>query len=556
MTTVSSRARLALAGLSAVLLNLCFPLAGPLPVWRSILAWVGAVPLLVALLAREEGERPPNRPLLRGFLTGWCFGVLWYAVNCYWIYQTMYLYGGLPVAAAVGILLLFSLIMGLYYGLFGWLIAFARRSSGGLAAPLVLAPFLWTAIDLLDAHLIRVPWDQLGYSQESNAALSSIAPWTGVYGITFLLLVVNALIAGGIVLGQRRLWMAGAGLLVVMNAGLLWHPAPAPTEATAVLLQENLNVQQDNAWAGTIWDPKTGRYVDEWDVNTAHFVELSKHTCTPYIAGMPETGAPVVTPHCDHEGGASLIVWPEAPSALTEHDPRFRELIRRMTTGTRAAAIVGNAAADVRPGHVDLYNAASVFAPDGALLGRYAKIHLVPWGEYIPFQSFFSFAHGITHNAGRFTHGWRRSVFRVKGHHYGIFICYESIFADEIRQFALNGAEVLVNISDDGWYGDTSAPWQHLNMARMRAIENRRWLLRDTNTGVTAAIDPYGRLTQSAPRHVFTSLAVQYGFRDDLTFYTRYGDVFALACGILSIAMLAGGVRRTIRRRTERGRAS
>ena len=545
MKIVSSRARLALAGLSAVLLNLCFPLAGPLPEWRSIFAWVGAAPLLVALLTCEEGKRP----LVRGFLTGWCFGVPWYAVNCYWIYQTMYLYGGLPEPVSVGILLLFSLIMGLYYGLFGWLIAFARRSSDGMAAPLVLAPFLWTAIDLLGAHLIRVPWDQLGYSQVSNAALSSIAPWTGVYGITFLLLVVNALLAAGIVLGQRKWWLAGVGLVVVLEGGLLWHPAAAPTLATAVLLQENLNVQQDNAWAGSIWDPKTGRYVDEWDVNTGHFVELSKHTCTPYIAGMPEMGAPVVTPDCNGAAAASLILWPEAPSALTEHDSRFLELMQRMTTATHAAAIVGNAAADVRPGHVDLYNAASVFAPDGALLGRYAKIHLVPWGEYIPFQSFFSFAHGITHNAGRFTHGWRRSVFRVKGHRYGIFICYESIFADEIRQFAVNGAEVLVNLSDDGWYGDTSAPGQHLNMARMRAIENRRWLLRDTNTGVTTAIDPYGRLTQSAPRHVFTSLAVHYGFRDDLTFYTRYGDVFALACGILSLAMLAGGVRRMIERR-------
>jgi apolipoprotein N-acyltransferase len=552
MTIVSSRARLALAVSSAVLLNLCFPLAGPLPVWRSIFAWVGAVPLLVALLAAEEGKRP----LLQGFLTGWCFGVLWYAVNCYWIYQTMYLYGGLPVAASLGILLLFSLIMGLYYGLFGWLIAFARRTSPGLAGPLVLAPFLWTAIDLLGAHLIRVPWDQLGYSQVSNAALSSIAPWTGVYGITFLLLAASALVAGGVVLRQRSLWVAGAGLIVVLNAGLLWHPAPAPTQATAVLLQENLNVQQDNAWAGSIFDAKTGRYVDEWDVNTGHFVELSRHTCTPYIAGMPETGAPVVTPQCEENTAPSLIVWPEAPSALTEHDPRFLALMQKMAAVTGAAAIVGNAAADVGAGHVDLYNAASVFAPDGALLGRYAKIHLVPWGEYIPFQSFFSFAHGITHNAGRFTHGWRRSVFRVKGHRYGIFICYESIFADEIRQFAVNGAEVLVNISDDGWYGDTSAPWQHLNMARMRAIENRRWLLRDTNTGVTAAIDPYGRLTQSAPRHVFTSLAVEYGFRDDLTFYTRYGDVFALTCGILSIAMLAGGVRRLIPKDTGRRRVS
>jgi apolipoprotein N-acyltransferase len=242
-------------------------------------------------------------------------------------------------------------------------------------------------------------------------------------------------------------------------------------------------------------------------------------------------------------------VWPEAPSALQEGDPRFRALMQRLTAATGAAAIVGNAAADVGATHVDLYNAASVFAPDGALLGRYAKIHLVPWGEYIPFKSFFSFAHGLTRNAGRFTHGWKRTVFRLHGHHYGIFICYESIFADEIRQFVVNGAEVLVNISDDGWYGDTSAPWQHLNMARMRAVENRRWLLRDTNTGVTAAIDPYGRITESAPRHEFTSLAVRYGFNDELTFYTRFGDVFALLCGILSLATLARAIRLMIKRR-------
>ena len=240
---------------------------------------------------------------------------------------------------------------------------------------------------------------------------------------------------------------------------------------------------------------------------------------------------------------------------MTEGDPRFRELMQRMTAATGAAAIVGNLAADMRPGHIDHYNAASVFAADGSLLGRYAKIHLVPWGEYVPFAKLFGFAHGLTRNAGRFTHGWKRSVFRLNGHHYGIFICYESIFASEIRQFVVNGAEVLVNISDDGWYGDTSAPWQHLNMARMRAVENRRWLLRDTNTGVTAAIDPYGRVTQSAPRHEFTSLAVRYGFSDDLTFYTRFGDVFALVCGILSLATLARAVRLTIERRGVGGRA-
>src|SRR6185437_11148055 len=121
---------------------------------------------------------------------------------------------------------------------------------------------------------------------------------------------------------------------------------------------------------------------------------------------------------------------------------------------------------------------------------------------------------------------------------FGIFICYESIFADEVRQFAKNGAGVFINISDDGWYGDTSAPWQHLNMARMRAIENHRWILLDTNNGITTAIDPRGRVTRSAPRNVETSLVVRYGYERDLTFYTRYGDVFGYACGIIAIGAL------------------
>jgi apolipoprotein N-acyltransferase len=542
---LTSQARLGLAVLSAVLLNLCFPIAGPLPAWRTVFAWFGAVPLLVALLSSEE----EGRPLWRGFFTGWIFGVVWYGINCYWIYQTMYLYGGLPTPVAAAILLLFSLIMGLYYGLFGWLLAFTRHATDGVRAALFLTPFLWTAIDLLGAHLIKVPWDQLGYSQIDNAALTSIAPWTGTYGITFVLLAVNALFAAGFACSERKWSVAGAATTVLLEAGLLWHPAAVPTSATAVLLQENLSVQQDNSWAGTQWDPRTGKYVNVWDVNTTRFMQWSERTCTPYIAGMPETQVPLVsTPECDG-AGVSLIVWPEAESALTEGDPRFRALMQRMTAATGAAAIVGNLAEDMNGGHIDFYNAASVFTPDGALLGRYAKIHLVPWGEYVPFANVFSFAHKLTRNAGRLTHGWKRMVFRLHGHHYGIFICYESIFANEIRQFVVNGAEVLVNISDDGWYGDTSAPWQHLNMARMRAVENRRWVLRDTDTGVTAAIDPYGRMTQSAPRHVFTSLAVRYGFNDDLTFYTRFGDVFALVCGILSIATLARAARLMIERR-------
>ncbi len=156
-----------------------------------------------------------------------------------------------------------------------------------------------------------------------------------------------------------------------------------------------------------------------------------------------------------------------------------------------------------------------------------------------------TFAHKLTGRVSSFSRGTEHKVFLLDTqnggrHRYGVFICYEAVFADEVRQFARNGAEVLVNISDDGWYGDTSAPWQHLNMARMRAIENRRWLLRDTNTGVTAAIDPYGRVRQSIPRHQVDALPAEFGFRDDITFYTAHGDVFAWLCAILSMVVVAG----------------
>jgi apolipoprotein N-acyltransferase len=197
------------------------------------------------------------------------------------------------------------------------------------------------------------------------------------------------------------------------------------------------------------------------------------------------------------------------------------------------------------------YNSAMIIGPDGSRIGRYDKIHLVPFGEYIPFRNLLTFAHKLTGRVSDFSRGEDRSASRLPtqsgaSRRYGIFICYEAVFADEVRQFARNGAEVLVNISDDGWYGDTSAPWQHLNMARMRAIENRRWLLRDTNNGVTAAIDPFGRVRQSIPRHQADALPAQYGFRGDITFYTAHGDVFAWVCAALSLCAVVWSVKNVL----------
>jgi apolipoprotein N-acyltransferase len=245
------------------------------------------------------------------------------------------------------------------------------------------------------------------------------------------------------------------------------------------------------------------------------------------------------------------VAWPESPAPFFESDPRFRQSMSGIAQVVQAPLIVNgigsefSAAAD---GWHD-YVSAMIFTAAGQEIGRYDKMHLVPFGEYIPFARLLFFAHKLTGKVASFTPGSTRKVFHIEGpdgrmQRYGVFICYEAVFADEVRQFAKFGAEVFVNLSDDGWYGDTSAPWQHLNMARMRAVENRRWLLRDTNNGVTAVIDPYGRVVQSIPRHQVDALAAAFGFRDDITFYTAHGDVFAWLCVILAIGVLAWSLNR------------
>jgi apolipoprotein N-acyltransferase len=239
------------------------------------------------------------------------------------------------------------------------------------------------------------------------------------------------------------------------------------------------------------------------------------------------------------QNAPDVIVWPESPSPLIEQDERFQKASAEVATTSNAPLIVGDVSRTRDDdGRAAIYNSANFFTAKGDNAGRYDKMHLVPFGEYIPLQQFFTFAKSLTANAGDMTPGRARRMFTTGGHIYGVFICYESIFADEVREFAKNGADVLVNISDDGWYGDTSAPWQHLNMARMRAIENRRWVLSDTNSGQTVSINPRGEIVQSAPAHVATAIRVGFDFRTDTTFYTRHGDWFAYAVTILAAAWL------------------
>jgi apolipoprotein N-acyltransferase len=534
--------RWAAAVLSAGLLELPFPLAGPLPPWRSVFAWFALLPLLWAVLPPGDSSEPHG--LRRGFLLAYLCGVLWYMGNCYWIYDTMLHYGSLPPIVSVLLLVGFSLVLGLYFGLFGWGVLLVRRATGSTRLALAFAPFLWTALELAAARITSVPWDQLGYSQVDNGLVNQLAPWTGVYGISFLLVAVNALLAGGFLVLQqsgsrfagRWAWAVCGLLLLVCGASGISvdPPQPAPT-ATAVLVQPNLDVGGTGYWQGP----------GEWDRHMAEFARLAAETCKSFLAGIPQSGAPIVAPACPASPPhPDLVVWPEAPAPFFESDSRFQRSMPAIARQEQAPLVVNGIGTEFSPaeGAWQDHVSAMVYNAGGAEVGRYDKIHLVPFGEYVPFARLLFFAHKLTGKVAAFTPGSERRVFHLNGHRYGIFICYEAVFADEVRQFAKLGAQVLVNASDDGWYGDTSAPWQHLNMARMRAIENRRWLLRDTNNGVTASIDPYGRVRQSIPRHQVDALPAGFAFRDDLTFYTAHGDVFAWLCALLSLGIVVWAV--------------
>jgi apolipoprotein N-acyltransferase len=566
--------RWAAAILSAILLELPFPIAGPMPPWRGTFAWFALVPLLWAVLSHLSGEdkdaaRPHptdedlsvgtprvghpggvdvRHPLRRAFLLAYVCGVLWYIGNCYWIYDTMLLYGDLPPVVSALILVLFSLVLGLYFGLFGLGIAFVQKKTGSTRWALAFAPFLWTALELAGARITSVPWDQLGYSQVDGVLANMLAPWSGVYGISFILVAANALIAGRFLTGirsrDRRLRgiaLNGAGWAVVLIAlvAVTTTGAPfveAPTTATAVLIQPNLDVGNTGYWQGP----------GEWDAYMAEFTRLAEESCKSYINGIPQTDAPTINPTCPPDSThPDLVVWPESPAPFFEQDPRFERSMSQIARTVDAPLVVNGVGAQYSPadgGRLD-HVSAMIYNADGEEVGRYDKMHLVPWGEYVPFPKLFFFARKLTGKVSAFTPGTHRRIFALESadgqtHRYGVFICYEAVFADEVRQFAKLGAQVLVNASDDGWYGDTSAPWQHLNMTRMRAIENRRWLLRDTNNGVTAVIDPYGRVRQSIPRHQIDALPAQFAFRDDVTFYTAHGDVFAWLCAILSLGVV------------------
>jgi apolipoprotein N-acyltransferase len=508
-----------LALLSAVLQILIFPLPR-----LYFLCWVAFAPLLVALLRAQApralqldaGQKLEPASPWQGFLLGYACGIVWYLGTCYWVFDTMHDYGGLNVLVALFVMLLFALYLGLYHGAFGLLAALLARKDSHNRIALLASPFVWVAVELARTRVSGFPWNLLGTSQVDNIPLTRIATVTGVYGLSLEIMLVNAAFAAAFLVrrGQRRtLLIASVAAAILLQAGRWVSPGTAPADHAAVLLQQNLPVAEEGTWTKT--------YFEE---TLRDFVAQSEHP-----AGL----APGQHPE--------LIVWPESPAPFFGSDSIFRDAVSGMARQTGAWVVTGNIgiqnATSESPKSKE-FNSAQLVSPSGQWQERYDKIHLVPFGEYVPFPSVFSFASGLTQAVGDFTPGTSRAPLVAGEHPLGVFICYESIFPDEIRQFANEGAQVLVNISNDGWYGDSGAWAQHLNQARMRAAENHRWLLRDTNTGLTASIDPYGRVVASLPRKERAALVAPFRFIGTKTFYSQHGDWLAWLCAIISVGAL------------------
>jgi apolipoprotein N-acyltransferase len=501
--------------ISALAQVIIFPLPGV-----YVLCWFALAPLIVALLrARPAGEleiagsvrlRPATAG--QGFLLGYACGILWYAGTCYWIYDTMRQYGGLTAPEAALALFLFCCYLGLYHGFFGLLVSLLAGATRDFRRPLVLAPFLWVAVELARTRVTGFPWNLLGIAQVDNVALTRIASSTGVYGISFEILLVNVALAAAFLVPREKrgaLLAAALAAAAVLQAGRLIDAPPAKAEHAALLVQQNIPVSAE-------WNPtslqQTLSALKEFTVTSAARNSLAK---------------------------IDLVVWPESPAPFFTNDKRFRDTVSDIARDTKAWTVAGairNASAaggQTSP----VFNFAAWISPAGDWTAGYDKIHLVPFGEYLPYPSLFSFAGGLTKEVGEFQRGASRRPLDG-GPRPGVFICYESIFPDEVRQFANQGAQVFVNISNDGWYGDSGAYAQHLNQTRMRAIENNRWLLSATDTGVTASIDPWGRIVARIPRKQRATLVAPYALAFATTFYTRNGDWFAYGCAIISVGAL------------------
>jgi len=487
--------------------------------YLSIYSWVCVGILLIVLF----GARP-KVAFACGFLHS-----MFFVITCIpWIATVLAIHGGLSKAGGWGILLLIGCVFGVLTGAFAWSVN--RLAHRNILLACLGTPFLWVTFEFVRTRLpeISFPWGLLGYPASANVALLQLTTITGIYGLSFLVATVNALLAwcdaSAATPASRRIAILGATvavILVAMFAGPRFVPQAVPNHY-ARAVQVNF--------------PEALEYPAQWfRIHSADLNEIEQ------LSLAPDTRQP------------DLLIWPEAPAPFSFQDAQYVKIAASIAKRFGHPFLSGSVEWRTVPGpsnpktmHLLVpYNSAVLLDAQGNDVFTYDKIHLVPFGEYEPFPLIHRVVKSVSSEVGGFQKGAKYAVAHLpNGTSLSTFICYEAIYPGEIRHFAANGAQLLVNISNDGWFGHSAAAEQHLRIARVRAVENRRWLLRVTNNGITASVDPYGRIYTPLPTDVRAAVDLPYDFRTDETPYTRFGDWFAWLCVLISAILLASTFRK------------
>lgn len=485
---------------SGILFVLSFP-----PFDLHFAAWISLVPLLFALY---------DRSVKQGFYIGWLTGLFFFGGTIFWVTNSIYFYGGIPMLLAALITALLCGFLALYTALFGASVVYIRKRHPALL--FIAAPAIWTTLELARTYILSgFPWSLLGYSQYLRPSVIQIADITGVYGVSFLIVLVNASIAQ--VLFDRRHYHAVVAALIMVALVVIYGQAelkrPEGTSKMHVSVIQG-NIEQDKKW-----DP----------AYQAEVISIYRRLTVSALMDGPD-----------------LIIWPETATPFyfggtgPEHGRLTNDLIA-MVKKNQVPLLFGSPTYRILPDRsVRLRNSAILISSKGEIDAVYHKIHLVPFGEYVPMKKILFFVEKIVQAVGDFEAGSDYTLMTVKnrkGEDFKIatVICYEIIFPDLVRRFADKGAQVITTITNDAWFGRTPAPYQHFSMAVMRAVENRVPIARAANTGVSGFIDTKGRIINAS--EIFTEAyltnTIVPGGRK--TFYTEHGDVFAYACTLISL---------------------
>jgi apolipoprotein N-acyltransferase len=498
--------------LSGILLVLSFPNFD-----LEFLAWFALIPLFFSI--EGKGLYPSFK---LGFLTGFIsfLGIL------YWIVIAVHTYGNIPLVMSVLILLLLVAYLSLFIGAFTLLTRFIQIRSG--LQNFFFIPITWVALEYLRSFLLTgFPWANLGYSQYLNLPFIQMADITGSYGLSFVILLVNATLFKVLQQWSKRTFPFKEVIItVILLLGFLIYGYFKMRSVDHQMTQDpplKVGLVQGNIDQSIKWD-------ESFQMET---LKIYDKLSLRVSGEKPD-----------------LIIWPETATPFFFQDAKeYQPFILDIPKKTNAFLLFGSPSYKILREKANHYNSAYLVSPSGERIGKYDKIHLVPFGEYVPMQNLLFFLGSLGEGIGDFKSGKEIFNFSLPQGKFGVVICFEIIFPDLCRRFVKSGANFLVTITNDAWFGRTSAPYQHISIATFRAVENRVYIARAANTGITGLIDPKGKIVNQG--EIFTEEAINGTIRlsSQKTFYTLYGDIFAWVCSILAILLVAHALLKNIRLR-------